>query len=301
MKPIRSYRALFDKVVDALFRLSLVAVGLFALYLILIVFFVASAHIPSSSMAPTLIAGDYVLIKKWQVGPRFFNPMDAAGHRPLTIHRWAGTRGIRRNDVLVFNYPYPEREDSIGFKLSLYYIKRCIALPGDTLRIVDSRYRVSGHDGTLGNLAMQDSLQRTPDSVLMADISTRYLRIYPNDTAFGWTRKRFGPLYIPRKGGVVGLTHRTYALYKNLIEWEQRKKLTEADGQYYLNDSLVRSYTFLKNYLFMGGDNSLASVDSRYWGPLPEEYVLGRASLIWNSVNMTTDKVRRARIMKQIE
>lgn len=86
------------------------------------------------------------------------------GKKEVKIHRMPGWRKFKRNDVLVFNFPYPGRWDSIAFDVMSYYVKRCIAVPGDTLEIKDCHYRVKGHDGYLGNTAAQDKLQKLLDS-----------------------------------------------------------------------------------------------------------------------------------------
>lgn len=108
------------------------------------VFFFASFSIPSDSMEPTLRPGDYVLVNKVLKGARIFDLEDAIDHRPLSIRRLPGMEKFKRGEVLVFNFPYPERWDSIGFDVMLYYVKRCIAVPGDTMEIRDACYRVRG-------------------------------------------------------------------------------------------------------------------------------------------------------------
>ena len=112
------------------------------IWLLLQIFVFASFAIPSDSMEPVLIPGDYVLVNKMLKGPRIFSLGDARQHKPLHIDRLKGFSEFQRNEVLVFNFPYPERWDCIGFNLMLYFVKRCIALPGDTVEISDTRYRV---------------------------------------------------------------------------------------------------------------------------------------------------------------
>ena len=90
-------------------------------------------------------------------------------------------------------------------------------------------------------------------------------------------------------------------LYRNLIEWEQKEKLTFQGKKVFLGDSLIQKYCFQENYYFMGGDYMENSKDSRYWGLLPEPYIVGVASLIWKSVGTETGKVRWKRVLKTIE
>ena len=124
------------------------------------VFLFASFSIPSDSMVPVLRPGDYVLVDKPLKGARIFDVWDAAEHRPFEIRRLPGLEEFRRGEVLVFNFPYPERWDSIGFDVLLYYVKRCIGGPGDTVEIRDGRYRVRGTDTPAGNVEAQERLSR---------------------------------------------------------------------------------------------------------------------------------------------
>ena len=93
----------------------------------------------------------------------------------------------------------------------------------------------------------------------------------------------------------------TAKMYGRLIEWEQKKPLTVRDGHVCLGDSLIRSYRFCENYYFMGGDNLDISKDSRYWGLVPEPYIVGVATRVWKSVSLQDGEVRWNRIMKKIE
>ena len=90
-------------------------------------------------------------------------------------------------------------------------------------------------------------------------------------------------------------------MYGRLIAWEQKQPLTVRDGNVCLGDSLIREYRFRENYYFMGGDNMENSKDSRYWGLLPEPYIVGVATRIWKSVDKWTGEVRWNRVFKKIE
>ncbi|WP_242364727.1 signal peptidase I, partial [Bacteroides uniformis] len=92
-----------------------------------------SFKIPSDSMEPSLLAGDYILVDKCSKGARLFDVFAALERKEVKIHRMPGWREFKRNDVLVFNFPYPGSWDSIAFDVMSYYVKRCIAVPGDTL------------------------------------------------------------------------------------------------------------------------------------------------------------------------
>lgn len=267
------------------------------------VFLFSSFSVPTDSMSPAILPGDKVLVNKLPGGARLFSLDDAFAHKPLKITRLWGTSGFRRNEVLVFNFPYPERWDSIGFDVMRYYVKRCIALPGDTLEIRDAHYRVRGYKGALGNTASQKCLSRYLRSGRNREEMRKSgcLDAYPLDSVTGWTVREFGPLYLPARGDTVSLDERNYPLYRNLIEWEQRKKLTASDGCFYLDGRRISRYVFTHGYYFMGGDNCYNSRDSRYWGPLPDVYIVGKAVLVWKSVYLNTDEIRWDRVFKKIE
>ena len=93
----------------------------------------------------------------------------------------------------------------------------------------------------------------------------------------------------------------TVKLYRNLVEWEQKKPLSWRADKVYLDDSLIQEYRFQENYYFVGGDYMENSKDSRYWGLLPGPYIVGAATRIWKSVDKSTGKICWERVMKKIE
>ena len=119
-------------VVDKFLNLFLIACGVVVIWILLQVTSIATFKIPSDSMEPALLAGDNILVNKWVMGGRIFNIWDALEGKEVKISRLPGLGKIRRNDVLVFNFPYPAQWDSIGLNVMSYYVKRCVALPGDT-------------------------------------------------------------------------------------------------------------------------------------------------------------------------
>ena len=185
-----------------------------------------------------------------------------------------------------------------------YYVKRCVALPGDTFEIRDARYYVRGYDGVLGNIRQQDCLRLQLNGIT-DDHSARERGIcfntYPFNNIVNWNIVEFGPLFIPAKGAEVLMTPLNKVLYRNAIEWEQNKKLLLRGDTVLLNDSVIRNYRFKENYYFMTGDKVMNSQDSRYWGLLPEPFIVGKAVRIWKSVDRNTDKIRWNRIFKKIE
>jgi signal peptidase I len=251
-------------------------------------------------MTPTLIPGDCILVEKWTLGGRIFDIYEAAAGKDVEIKRLPALGKIERNDVLVFNFPYPKSWDSLGLDVRKYYVKRCAALPGDTFSIEDVRNQISGYDKSLGNVEGQTDLkyllERSDEDSLFVS-----MRAYPLNDSIPWTIKDFGPFYIPKQGASIPMNPHNAILYRNVIEWEQKKSLYIKGDSILLGDSLITDYRFKENYYFTTGDHVMNSQDSRYWGLLPEPFIVGRAIYIWKSVNPVTEKIRWDRIMKRIE
>ncbi|MCD8184482.1 MAG: signal peptidase I [Bacteroides sp.] len=247
-------------------------------------FCITSFHIPSDSMEPNLIAGDAILVNKLEYGARLFNVMEAVQGKQVEIERLPGLGSIKRNDVVVFNYPCPKKWMRIEMDIMQYYVKRCVALPGDTFRIVNGRYQVDGYPHSLGSPEAQDRFREMIEERNLPPTATG-VKAYPGDTLIGWTVKDFGPFYIPKAGDSIALDGRALKLYRNVIEREQGGELRYEDDKIYLDNRIIAGYHFRKNYYFMAGDKAENSKDSRYWGLLPEEYIVGKAWRIWKSVD----------------
>ena len=199
--------------------------------------------------------------------------------------------------MLVFNFPHPNGWDTIEMHILKYYIKRCIGLPGDTLSIRNGRFRINGTNEPLGNMDSQERIGRT----LPGEFPDGVYKAFPFDSVISWNIRNFGPLYVPKAGDKVEMNRENYLLYRKLIAWEQKAEINYNDSTVFLNGEPIREYRFLKNYYFMAGDKGLNSQDSRYWGLLPEEYIVGKAAFVWKSVDPYTGQFRWDRFMKKIE
>ncbi len=283
------YTKILKTLFNLLYWLLMSAFGLALLYGIGSVFCFASFRVPSDSMEPALKEGDHILVEKFTMGARLFDLRPAFDKERFTIRRTPALGKVKRNDMLVFNFPYPERQDSIGFDVMLYYVKRCIALPGDTLEIRNSHYRVRGVDGHIGNVTSQDNIENLFVSGRYKD-SGIFTPCYPFTATHDWNIRELGPYFIPQEGSTISMNHANYLLYKPVIEWEQQQKLREVnDSTFTLGGEQIASYTFLKNYYFVSGDKMENSRDSRYWGVVPEEYIVGRVWGIWKSIDRWGD------------
>ena len=108
-------------------------------------------------------------------------------------------------------------------------------------------------------------------------------RLFPYDTLHHWTIDNYGTIWIPKKGATVNLTKENYSTYERAIRNYEQNDFYMKDNAFFLNGKAVTSYTFKMDYYWMMGDNRHGSQDSRFWGFVPEDRVVGKAWLIWFS------------------
>lgn len=109
--------------------------------------------------------------------------------------------------------------------------------------------------------------------------------IFPNDSAYKWNRDNFGPLYIPQAGVPINLTLKNLPIYQRLIKNYEHNSLKVKGGKIFIDGEETTTYTPKFNYFWMMGDNRHNSADSRYWGFVPEDHIVGRAEFIWLSLD----------------
>lgn len=252
--------------------------------------------IPSDSMSPTLQVGDRVWVNKLIAGARIYNDINSVNNRNLQSWRTRGIRKVNRNDILIFNFPI--NDNKIGFKINYVYAKRCIALPGDSISIVDGYYKNNNYAHDLGYMEAQHYLNRIPNNKLPEGIKYTMPHSY---SRFPWNIRRFGPLYVPRKGDVIHLNADNVLFYSLILEFETGKKFTVSPNGEVLADGIPMDYhIFTHNYYFTCGDNVMNSRDSRYWGFVPEEYIVGVVNFIPYSIDKNTNEIRWNRFLRFI-
>ncbi len=323
--------------------------------------FIEAYVIPTGSMEKTLLVGDYLFVSKVNYGAR--TPLTPVAfpfaHHTMPIigtkaywegikwdyHRLPGLSEVKRNDVVVFNYPMDADEPFLRpVDKRENYIKRCIAVGGDTITIINARVHLNGKpaevpqfgekyyyvksDGTDFNpQAIQDlnieAQRSTADEYIFnmsasdAEIIKKwsnvkavnpYIRpvneydsqIFPHNPQFKWNADNFGPLIVPKQGWTVKLDSTNYALYERAISIYEGNSLERKGNDIIINGKKADSYTFKMNYYWMMGDNRDNSLDSRYWGFVPDDHIVGKALFVWMSWNTNGtffDKIRWSRLL----
>lgn len=270
-----------------------VTIFLYGMWLLCRAFLFDQFVIPTDSMRPTLIPGDRVIVDKTIMGARIysdfnFNPKSGE----LKCWRTKGTRRIRLGDIVVFNFPHHDWH--ISFVINDVYCKRCIALPGDTVWSENGYYRNNNYEGPLGIEKEQEKLNSIEESFLPGELACAF----PYNDHLKQTIKNLLPVYVPRKGDIVAVTPHIAIYYRMYLEWETGKSLSwDWDKNIvYADGRPLRSHTFQHNYYFMAGDNVMDSNDSRNWGLVPEEYVVGIVKRISYSRERKSGKLRTDRI-----
>lgn len=307
--------------------------------------FLEAYTIPTPSMEKSLLVGDFLFVSKYHYGPRVpmtpisfpfaHHTMPVLGTKAyseaikLPYYRLPGFTTIKNNDVVVFNYPAENEGRPVDKKEN--YIKRCIAIPGDSVSLVDGQvfvngkanenaprmqmiYHVKTKDGNgfdpkylkeidanmlqslsnQGDFQMQIKEETVPVFKGMENVQTiepivqtrgEFMDfIYPFRKEIPWNVDNYGPLYIPKAGDNIPLTQMNYWLYEKAIrDYEGNPTLKMENGKVYNNDKEITSYTFQRNYYFMMGDNRHFSADSRFWGMVPDDHIVGKAVFIWMS------------------
>ena len=118
-----------------------------------------------------------------------------------------------------------------------------------------------------------------------------------------WDLDNFGPVWVPKAGATIALTPENMAMYGRCIAVYEQRAVKQQDGKIYIDGKEATEYTFLMDYYFMMGDNRHESLDSRFWGFVPEDHIVGQASFVWFSVDPdpSGEGVRWNRIFTKIE
>lgn len=326
--------------------------------------FIEAYTIPTGSMEKSLLIGDFLFVSKANYGARLpmtpvafpfaHHTMPITGTKAywdglqLKYRRLPGLSRVKRGDVVVFNYPM-EVDPPLSRPVDKCenYIKRCQAIGGDTLQIINAQVFVNGKAaetpefGQISYYVKSDGTDFNPQTLEDMDIDVQratendYLfqmtaeeakvirswanvkqvmpilrpksaynpDIFPHDPNFKWNQDNFGPIILPKRGWTVTLDNSNYPIYERAISVYEKNKLEKVGNDIVINGQKVNTYTFKMDYYWMMGDNRHASLDSRFWGFVPEDHIVGKALFVWMSWNERGsffDKIRWSRLLKGI-
>ncbi|UZR93304.1 signal peptidase I [Chondrinema litorale] len=172
-----------------------------------------------------------------------------------------------------------------------------------------TEYYIQSSDEKVKKLESYDFVKDVEE--ITFEIGQDAARTFPNSPLYDWSLDNFGPLYIPKEGDKIAIDSMTLPLYeKAILQFEGNEDAKVEGGKLYLDGNVVTEYTFKQNYYFMMGDNRHNSQDSRIWGFVPEDHILGKGLLIWWSVEPVGPdgglsdiftRIRWSRIFKLIE
>ena len=382
-------------------------------------YFMQPYIIPTGSLEKTLLVGDFLLVSKFHYGarapqtvvsfPMVHDTIPLVRTRSylkkpqLPYMRLPGLQQIKRNDIVVFSWPadtvrqFFKKEAGVVKPIDKKsnYVKRCVAIPGDTLTIEDGIIHINGKDSNMPERAKPifgfkaynakgisarrlinagyDDLTRkflisnisqpildalrpylmmiaNPEpsnyqvltgskglplnivkqyriqakelletqknlfltlkeaeelpNVLKLDSLKRNINTtrtyndayFPNNVRYNWNEDQFGPIIMPQKGVTVQLNSKNVALYKKIISDYELNDLKVSGDNIKINGATADTYTFKQNYYWMMGDNRHRSEDSRYWGFVPEDHIVGKPVFIWMSIDGFTDGLRNWKV-----
>jgi len=241
--------------------------------LVLKTFVIEAYRIPSGSMENTLLVGDFLFVNKLAYGIRTPHVIPLTSMElPAVTFLFFGN--VQRGDVIVFDIPLPHNPSDETPSPS--YIKRCIGLPGDTIVMRNSQVFVNGRE-----------LLNPPHARLEKEHSRshsfRPLPMYPPGS--GFRAGYYGPIVVPKKGDVIPIDIHSIAQWQGMIENEGHEVSTGEWGVS-IDGVPAKSYEISGNCYFVLGDNRPNSLDSRFWGFVPEKNIIGEALLVYWSWNV---------------
>jgi len=371
-KPKSSFRSWADAILFAVIAATLLRT-----------FFIEAYTIPTPSMEKSLMVGDYLFVSKTSYGPRvpitplsfplvhhtlpFVGGKSYSEIIKLAYYRMAGWTdanecsaiGIERNDCVVFNWPAEREGRPIDKKEN--YVKRCVALPGDEIKIEDGTLFINGEKETKYDWMKQqrryfvkttnglnkEKLYQDYDiyftdvqqmrgvkniyvinctEAAITDLKTKpYVDSVWNTGSQGnifnskkmnpdgfmvhsdyqWDEENYGPITMPKIGTTVTLTAENLVIYKQVLKRYEGEEMGNIDLFQNIKKEIEKkgsaNYTFKMSYYWLMGDNRQNSADSRFWGFVPENHIVGKALFIWMSYDKYGKGIRWERLFNSVK
>jgi len=232
-------------------------------------FVLASFEVPTGSMENEIMAGDFLFVNKFLYG----------GSTPRTIpltniripwFRIPGFREVEHGDVIVFEFP--GYRDEVRSQEFMFYLKRAIGLAGDTVQIVNRVVYLNGKPAPIPrNMQFISKFGEQP--------GVPHQGIFPKGAPFN--EANWGPMRVPKQGDMITLTPQTLQQWETFIKREGHSVSIGEGGKVLLNGAVATSYTVERDYMFGMGDNRDNSLDSRFWGFIPSENIIGTPMIVY--------------------
>ena len=371
-KPKSSFRSWADAILFAVIAATLLRT-----------FFIEAYTIPTPSMEKSLMVGDYLFVSKTSYGPRvpitplsfplvhhtlpFVGGKSYSEIIKLAYHRMSGWSdanessaiGVERNDCVVFNWPAEREGRPIDKKEN--YVKRCVAIPGDEVKIENGTLFINGERETRHDWMKQQRryFVKTKNGLNKEKLYQDY-DIYPTDiqnirgaknlyvincteaaitdletkiyvdsiwttgsqgnifkskimnpdgfmvhSDYQWDEENYGPITIPKMGTTITLTSENLVIYKQVLKRYEGEEMGNVDAFQNIKTEIEENgsanYTFKQNYYWLMGDNRQNSADSRFWGFVPENHIVGKALFIWMSYDKYGKGIRWERLFNSVK
>ena len=237
------------------------------------------------------IAGDVVLVRE---GQAFVNGKAAENPPGLQNEYVVSTSSIVNEKVFA------------RFGIPSYAHEQYEANTNDSIAANDLRgYKIFANQATAEALKKEDFVKGVTVLADKKGETSAFDGLYPQSPLFNWNKDNYGPITVPKKGQEISLSAQNIALYRTVLEkYEGHEKVEITDNAVKINGEAVTKYTFKQDYYFMMGDNRHNSADSRYWGFVPDDHIVGKAVFIWMSIDSEAgvlNKVRWKRLFSLID
>jgi signal peptidase I len=238
-------------------------------FLFLNSFVLASFEVPTGSMENEIMAGDFLFVNKFLYGGSTPRTIPFTNIR-LPWFRVLAFREVERGDVIVFEFP-GQRDEVVSPEFQ-FYLKRAIALAGDTVEIINRVVYVNGKPAHLPRNLKFNNKHITAAGQPASGI-------FPKGSPFN--EDNWGPLRVPKKGDLLELNLENFPQWETFIGREGHSVEAMRGGVITIDGAPVKSYTVERNYVFGMGDNRDNSLDSRFWGFIPEESIIGTPMIVY--------------------